>query len=99
MTLRPRLSLNQFIHLVVAAAVVGLVYEGLTSRGQALLGPQPQLLAIFAGCCFVTELRPLRWLRRDEGGEVTASWTFMMAMLLVAPALAATVIAAAIFLV
>ena len=54
---------------------------------------------MFATCCLVTELRPLRWLRRDEGGQVTASWTFMVAMLLVAPPVATIAIAAGIVLV
>ncbi len=40
---------------------------------------------MFTICCLVTELRPLRWLRREEGGQVTASWTFFVALLLVAP--------------
>ena len=46
-------------------------------------------LAVFAVCCSVTEVRPLRWLRLDEGGQVTASWMFMMALLLIAPPITA----------
>jgi diguanylate cyclase (GGDEF)-like protein len=49
---------------------------------------------MFAACCLVTDLWPLRRLRREEGGRATASWTFMVAILLVAPPVATVVIAA-----
>lgn len=80
---KSRLSLHSFIFLVGAAALLGGGYDAWVSRGQSLSGPRPDMLAIFAACCFVTELRPLRWLRITDGGQVTASWTFMMALLLI----------------
>src|ERR1700683_258365 len=90
---KPRLTLNQFVFLIGLAALVGAGYDAWASRGQSLLGHHPEVPAIFAACCFVTELRPLRWLRLEEGGQVTASWTFMMALLLIGTPVAAVTIA------
>jgi diguanylate cyclase (GGDEF)-like protein len=56
-------------------------------------------LAIFGACCLFTELRPLRWLGVEDGGQVTASWTFMMALLLVGPPVTAVAMAGAVVLV
>jgi diguanylate cyclase (GGDEF)-like protein len=94
MTTKPRLTLNGFVLLVVVGAAGGLVFDALVTRTRPLLGPQPLILALFGVSCLVTELHPLRWLRREEGGQVTSSWTFMMASLLVGPPLAAVGIAA-----
>jgi diguanylate cyclase len=83
MTTKPRSSRNRFLFVVAFAALVCLGYDAWASQGRSLLGPHPVALALFAGCCLVTELRPLRWLRLEEGGQVTASWTFMMALILI----------------
>jgi diguanylate cyclase (GGDEF)-like protein len=99
MTKKLRLSLNSFVLLVVLGAFAAVGYDTWASKGQSAFGTRPQVLAIFAVCCLVTELRPLRWLRREEGGQVTASWTFMVALLLVAPALTTVVITAAVVLI
>ncbi|HTV10404.1 MAG TPA: bifunctional diguanylate cyclase/phosphodiesterase [Acidimicrobiales bacterium] len=98
MTSKLRPSRDLFIALVVFGATGGLGIDALASQGQRLFGQQPLALAIFALCCLVSELRPLRWLRLDEGGQVTASWTFMMALLLIGPPLAAVSVAAGIVL-
>ncbi len=99
MTKKLRVSVNLFVLLVVLGALAGVLYDLWASRGQELFGPRPPVLAMFATCCLITELRPLRWLRRDEGGQVTASWTFMVALLLVAPPIATIMIAAAVVLI
>ncbi len=41
---------------------------------------------LLLSCLFVTELRPVSWIRKKSGAEVTASWTFAYALLLVGPA-------------
>ncbi len=92
-------KLSRFVLLVVLGALAGVVYDILVSDGQRVLGPRPQVLAMFALCCLVTELRPLRWLRREEGGQVTASWTFVVALLLVAPPIAPIIITAGVVLI
>ncbi|MGH9104682.1 MAG: putative bifunctional diguanylate cyclase/phosphodiesterase, partial [Acidimicrobiales bacterium] len=88
---------------MTALAVVALVAIGAdawTSRQGDLLGPHPLLLVAFGTCSVVTELRPLRWLGGGEqGGQVTASWTFMMALLLVGPPISAVSLAFFAFLV
>jgi diguanylate cyclase (GGDEF)-like protein len=99
MTKKLRPSVNLFVVLVVGGALAGVTYDTWASEGQGIFGPRPAVLAMFATCCLVTELRPLRWLRREEGGQVTASWTFMVALLLVAPPVATTVVAAAVVLI
>ncbi|MGD0808833.1 MAG: bifunctional diguanylate cyclase/phosphodiesterase [Acidimicrobiales bacterium] len=83
MTTKPRSSRNQFLFLLASAALACLGYDIWASQGRALLGPHPVALGMFAVCCLVTELRPLRWLRLEEGGQITASWTFMMALILI----------------
>src|ERR1700733_501660 len=99
MTKKPRLTLNQFVFLIALAALVGAGYDAWASRGQSPLGHHPEIPAIFAVCCLVTELRPLRWLRLEEGGQVTASWTFMMGLILIGTPAAAVGAASSIVLI
>jgi diguanylate cyclase (GGDEF)-like protein len=98
MTTKPRSSRNRFLILIALAALTCLGYDIWASQGRALLGPHPVALGLFAGCCLVTELRPLRWLRLEEGGQVTASWTFMMALILIGTPAAAVGAASSIVL-
>jgi len=42
----------------------------------------PAITITFAVLMLAGELFPLRWLRLDEGGEITASWAFALAILL-----------------
>jgi len=99
MTKKQVVSVNIFVCLVVVAAVCGVGYDSFASRGQSLIGSHPAILAIFAACCLFTEVRPLRWLWPEENGQVTASWTFMMALLLIAPPMTAVAIAGAVSLI
>lgn len=99
MTTKPRSSRNRFLFLIALAALTCLGYDTWASQGRALLGPHPVALGLFAGCCLVTELRPLRWLRLEEGGQVTASWTFMMALILIGTPAAAVGAAGSIVLI
>ena len=99
MTTKPRSSRNRFLFLIALAALTCLGYDIWASQGRALLGPHPVAVGLFAGCCLVTELRPLRWLRLEEGGQVTASWTFMMALILISTPAAAVGAASSIVLI
>jgi diguanylate cyclase (GGDEF)-like protein len=99
MTKKQVVSVNIFVCLVVVTALCGAGYDSFASRGQSLVGSHPEILAIFAACCLFTEVRPLRWLGLEENGQVTASWTFMMALLLVAPPMTAVGIAGTVLLV
>jgi len=90
-------SLTIYIGGVALVAAVGLGLDVWGSTGSAIFGAHPAAFAIFTLCCLVTELRPLRWLRIEDGGEVTASWTFMLALLLMAPPAAPVAVALAAF--
>jgi diguanylate cyclase (GGDEF)-like protein len=78
-----RPSVNSFVALCAAGAVITLGLAGLAAGSAHLPGDQPRIFWLFSACALVTELRPLRWLRRN-GGDVTASWIFIMAILLCA---------------
>jgi diguanylate cyclase (GGDEF)-like protein len=82
--LRPT-RLHPFESYVVAVALGGcavLAYE-LLQVPTPLIGGRTPALAVLAVCLLLSELRPMRWLRLSDGGEVTASWTFALALLLV----------------
>ena len=79
------LALHGYVTLVILA--------GLTAIGAALtrvpwsapLGPRPVVFVAFALLLAVAEMRPLRWLTGRDGLEITASWTFSLGLLFVAP--------------
>lgn len=80
-------------HAVFCGYVGGIVAAGIAmwiwaasvlSHGLASVRESPYIL-IFVALVLIAELRPLKWLRRQEGGEVTASWSFAAALLLIAP--------------
>jgi diguanylate cyclase (GGDEF)-like protein len=87
--------------LLVVTSLVALACIGadvkLSDWTQYPFGIRPAEFAVFFACCIATELRPLRWLRINDGGEVTASWTFLLAMLLVSPPSVAIGCAALVF--
>ena len=49
-------------------------------------GRHPAAAGVFFVGLVVAELKPIKWLRQHEGGEITVSWTFAFALLFVAPA-------------
>ena len=71
---------------MIAAGTVVLACSLASVRSAEPLGPQPVLFAVLAALLVVAELFPLAWLSSRDGGELTASWTFSLGMLLVAPA-------------
>jgi diguanylate cyclase (GGDEF)-like protein len=92
-----RPTVRTFVAATAAGALLCAGWDVWTSLGVALTGPRPDVFWLLGGCCLATELRPLRWLRYSGGGEVTGSWTFMMAMLMVASPLAAVGVSATLF--
>jgi diguanylate cyclase (GGDEF)-like protein len=89
-------ALASYVATVVALALAGLAYD-VTSSGRHWFGPSPAAFWLLAGCGLVSELIPLRWLAYDNRGEVTGSWTFVMAMMLIASPLAAVIVTAGLF--
>src|SRR5438270_7943586 len=90
---------SRYVAAVCVLAAVGLGYDVAASRHHSLLGPQPAAFWLLALCGLVSELIPLSWLAYDNSGEVTGSWTFVLAMLLVASPAAAVGVTALLFLV
>ena len=86
---RPRTWRERVFHLYVGgviAAGFGVLAACFAALDPArAAGPHPAAFALFAVLVLVADLFPLRWLRRREGGEVTTSWAFAFALLLIAP--------------
>ncbi len=49
------------------------------------LGSHPGAFLILAAALIVAELKPMQWLSKDDGGEITGSWAFAFALLFIAP--------------
>jgi len=74
-----------YVRLVCLAGAVTIGATLVRADFRTMPGRHPLIFWVLAGCLTLSELRPIKWLRRSEGGEVTASWTFAFALLLVAP--------------
>ncbi len=93
--LRERTAFALYVGATVVAGVGVLVSVVLTEDLNTLAGPVPSAFWIFAALLLLAELNPIDWLRKRDGGEVTASWTFALALLLVTPSNAALLVTAA----
>jgi len=82
-------ALWAYVWAVIAAGAGLLVWVVLTEDFASMAGPHPAAFWIFAVLLTLLELRPVKWLRRQEGGEVTASWAYACALLLLSPSNAA----------
>ncbi|MEZ5219665.1 MAG: diguanylate cyclase [Ilumatobacteraceae bacterium] len=69
------------IDLAAAAVIVGLF----ASDRRILPAGHVVSFVAFALLLLLGELRPLKWLRLGDGGEVTMTWAFSMALLFVGP--------------
>ena len=82
---------------MVSAAGAGLLAGSLRATTvHRLLGRQPAAFLALAALLIVAELRPIPWSRSGDRSDLTASWTFAFAILLLAPlggALLATAVA------
>ena len=88
-------GLDLYVALVAVAAVVAVVAVGLW-EGLVVAGPQRAAFAVFAVLFVVGEVRTIKWLRLDEGGEITTSWVFAFGLLLLnAPGAALVTVAIA----
>jgi diguanylate cyclase (GGDEF)-like protein len=89
---RRRLSrrslLTPYVCAVVVAAIVVVAKAFARINLHQPFGSYPAQFASFALLGVLAELRPLKWLNRQSGGEVTASWTFSFALIFLAPAAA-----------
>lgn len=93
---RKLLFLQLGVLSVIASAV--LVYDGSLS-GRSVFGQHQTAFWLLAACGLGADLLPQRWLAFDDKGHLKGSWTFIMAMLLVATPLAAVEVAAVLIIV
>lgn len=89
-----RWGCHAYIGMIVASATATLIAETLTRQNDSPFGARPGLFLLFASLLVLGELRPIRWLLRLDGGEVTATWSFALALVLIAPGPAALAIMA-----
>ncbi len=79
------IALNGYVALVTLAGLVAAAIALARVPRSAPLGPRPIVFVLFATLLTVAEMRPLRWLTGRDGLEITASWTFSLGLLFVAP--------------
>ena len=85
-----------YVAAVTFSAAVVIAATFLHADWAVFSGAKPAAVAIFAVLLVVGEARPLKWLRLNDGGELTASWSFALAILLLdAPAAAILMMAVA----
>lgn len=65
------------VSVLVTSAVAGW-------SGVGVADPQRSAFLVFAALFVIGEVRTLKWLRLDEGGEITTSWSFAFGLLLLA---------------
>jgi diguanylate cyclase len=79
--------LNAYVVVVALGAFTILAATVARADWSSFVGNHPAGCAIFGALLIVGEARPLKWLRLNDGGELTASWSFALAILLLdAPA-------------
>jgi diguanylate cyclase (GGDEF)-like protein len=92
------LALRMYVATVIVAGIVALVVAELAAGSGDLLGPKPLVFVVFVVLLGVGEARPVKWLTGRDDVEITASWTFSLGLLYVAPAIGALAAVAAVSL-
>ena len=90
---------SAYVAAVIAGGTVVLLTSALRARGHDLTGGEPAAFGMLAALLVLGELRPLRLIDRRIGGDITVTWSFAFALVLLAPlgaALGVLVIASAI---
>jgi diguanylate cyclase len=70
------------IYVTASAITAAVALVALYERGDAVL-QRPMITATFCALLLIGEIMPLRWLRLNKDGEITISWAFAFALLLV----------------
>jgi diguanylate cyclase len=70
---------------IIVLGTVALVVAGVSSRLHGVLGLRPSGFIILAVLLFLSEARPMTVLRLHEGSDITISWTFAFALVLLSP--------------
>jgi diguanylate cyclase (GGDEF)-like protein len=84
---RPRTAglVNGYVGAVIALGAIALVIEGVHSRFHEFWGPRPSGFLILAALLLLSEARPMTFLHLHEGSDITISWTFAFALVLLSP--------------
>jgi diguanylate cyclase (GGDEF)-like protein len=86
MSSKRNLALRMYVAAVVAAGAVALVLAWIGTDLRNILGPKPLVFVVFLILSAVGEARPIKWLTGRDDVEITASWTFSLGLLYIAPA-------------
>ena len=70
---------------IIVLGTIALVAAGVSSRMEGVLGLRPSGFLILAVLLFLSEARPMTILRLHEGSDITISWTFAFALVLLSP--------------
>ena len=74
---------SAYVAFVIAGGLSAIAISWAQLSGPVFAGHEAAVAA-FALCLIVAELCPMNWLSLQDGGEVTASWTFALCLLFVA---------------
>ena len=77
-------ALEAYLGAVIGGAFIVLAALA-RLEGQILPGSGKTVFLVFVGLLVAGEVKPVKWLRLDDGGEVTMSWAFALALLFVGP--------------
>ena len=83
--------LHLFVAAVLVAAVISLVTAATASGTAGLFGANPLTYLLLTSILLLGELKPLKYVRRHNGGEATATWMISVALLLSVPVITALV--------
>lgn len=80
--LRRTSKLGVFIGFVSIVSVVMGIVVATTAPGPVVDGSHFATMVVLLALLFSGEIRTLKWLSLNDGGEVTASWAFALAVLI-----------------
>ncbi len=89
-----RRSFPAFVVCAAVFAAVTLAWDVEASVGRPLLGPRPAAVVVLAAGAVASDLWTVQRRQRNGAGEVTGSWTFLGALVLLATPAAAAAAAA-----
>ncbi len=78
-------AVGAYVALVTAAGGAVLLSHAGEISSDRPLGPRPWVFALFTALMVFGEARPLKWLTGREDLEITASWTFSLGLVFIAP--------------
>ena len=86
------------LHAYIGAVIVGGIAAIISTfflQSQQHWGPKPSGFVFLAVLLLVSETQPMRFVRLHEGSDITISWTFAFALVLLTPVGALVVMAVA----